>query len=264
MGIMPGAEPFEAEGGPVGVLLSHGFTGTPQSLRPWAEHLADAGFTVVLPRLPGHGTRWQDLNVTTWVDWYGEVAREFDRLRARCDQVFACGLSMGGTLVLRLAEQRPGELAGLVLVNPSLATERPDARLLPLLRHLLKSVKPIGSDIKKPGVTELAYDRTPVEGAYQLSLLWKATRADLGKITAPILTFRSRTDHVVEPVSGRLLREGCSGCEITERFLEDSYHVATLDNDAPTIFAGSVDWIRARTRAAAAEPADRDDAAGHT
>jgi carboxylesterase len=247
MGIMPGAEPFEADGGPVGVLLSHGFTGTPQSLRPWAEHLAGAGFTVSLPRLPGHGTRWQDLNVTRWTDWYDEVERAFDRLRERCDQVFACGLSMGGTLVLRLAEQRGSEVAGLVLVNPSLTTQRPDAALLPVLRHVLRSVKPIGSDIRKPGVTELAYDRTPVEGAYQLSLLWKATRADLGRITAPILTFRSRQDHVVEPASGRLLAAGCTSCEVQERILEDSYHVATLDNDAPVIFTGSVDWIRART-----------------
>ena len=106
MGVLPGAEPFAADGGPVGVVLSHGFTGSPQSLRPWAEHLAAAGFTVRLPRLPGHGTRWQDLNATRWPDWYGEIERAFDALRGRCDQVFAGGLSMGGTLVLRLAEQR--------------------------------------------------------------------------------------------------------------------------------------------------------------
>src|SRR5689334_6828638 len=107
---MPGAEPFEAEGGPVGVVLSHGFTGTPQSLRPWAEYLAAAGFTVSLPLLPGHGTRWQDLNATRWTDWYGEIERAFDRLRGRCDQVFAGGLSMGGTLVLRLAERRRADV----------------------------------------------------------------------------------------------------------------------------------------------------------
>src|SRR4051812_7925098 len=122
VGVLPGAEPFAADGGEVGVVLSHGFTGSPQSLRPWAEHLAAAGLTVRLPRLPGHGTRWQDLNDTRWPDWYGEVERAFDDLRGRCRQVFGMGLSMGGTLVLRLAEQRPAEVAGLVLVNPSLGT----------------------------------------------------------------------------------------------------------------------------------------------
>jgi carboxylesterase len=249
VGIMPGAEPFAADGGPVGVVLSHGFTGTPQSLRPWAEHLAAAGFAVELPRLPGHGTRWQDLNVTRWPDWYGEVERAFDRLRERCTEVFAAGLSMGGTLVLRLAEQRAAEVAGLVVVNPSLGTERWDIKLaLPLLHRLVPSLKGIASDIKKPGGTELAYDRTPLRALHSLRQLWALAAADLDRITAPTLLYRSRTDHVVEPLSGRLLRSGCRSCPVEERILEDSYHVATLDNDAPTIFAGSVEWIRQHSR----------------
>jgi len=267
VGIMPGAEPFEAEGGRTGVLFCHGFTGTPQSLRPWAEHVAAAGFTVELPRLPGHGTRWQDMNVTRWTDWYGEVERAYERLRARCDQVFGCGLSMGATLALRLAEVHPTGVAGLVLVNPSLATERWDAKyLLPMLRLAVPSVKGVASDVKKPGTTELAYTRTPVRGFHQLTQLWATVRADLDRVVAPMLVFRSRVDHVVEPLSGRLLLQGCGGCEITERMLEDSYHVATLDNDAPAIFAGSVDWIKAHTPTAAtgtetpaASAADGDD-----
>jgi len=251
VGIMPGAEPFAADGGAVGVVLSHGFTGTPQSLRPWAEHLAAAGYAVELPRLPGHGTRWPDLNVTGWPDWYGEIERAFDRLREHCTEVFAAGLSMGGTLVLRLAEQRAAEVAGLVVVNPSLGTERRDLKLaLPVLHRVLPSLKGIASDIKKPGSTELAYDRTPLRALHSLTRLWALTAADLGRITAPTLLYRSRTDHVVEPLSGRLLVAGARAASIDERILEDSYHVATLDNDAPTIFTGSVDWIREHSRLA--------------
>ena len=252
MGVLPGAEPFAADGGDVGVVLSHGFTGSPRSLRPWAEHLADAGLTVRLPRLPGHGTRWQDLNDTRWPDWYGEVERAFDELRGRCAQVFAMGLSMGGTLVLRLAEQRAGEVAGLVLVNPSLATERKDMKYaLPVLQRFVPSMPAIGDDIRKPGVTEGAYPRTPLKAAYSLSRLWPLVAADLGLVVAPILTYRSRVDHVVEPLSGRLLREGASSAEVTEVILEESYHVATLDNDAPAIFAGSLEWVRQHTSAPA-------------
>lgn len=247
MGVLPGAEPFEAEGGPVGVLLSHGFTGTPQSMRPWAEHLARAGFTVTLPRLPGHGTRWQDLNVTRWTDWYGELDRAHQRLTDRCDQVFVVGLSMGGTLALRLAEEHGDGVTGLVLVNPSLATERRAATLLPVLRWVVPSLAGVGSDIKKPGVTELAYSRTPLRAAHELSRLWRVTRADLTRITAPILVFRSRVDHVVEPLSGRLLHAGCAGVAVTERILDDSYHVATLDNDAEAIFTESEAWIRSHS-----------------
>ena len=76
-----------------------------------------------LPRLPGHGTRWQELNRTTWHDWYAEDERALLELRERCETVVVMGLSMGGTLALRLAEQHGDAVDGLVLVNPSVHTE---------------------------------------------------------------------------------------------------------------------------------------------
>lgn len=252
MGVLPGAEPFTADGGPIGVLLSHGFTGSPQSLRPWAEHLAAAGLTVALPRLPGHGTRWQDLNATRWPDWYGALERAFDDLLARCDRVFVGGLSMGGALALRLAEQRSADVAGLVLVNPAIGSERRDVKhLLPLIHRIVPSLKGIGSDIAKPGVRELAYDRTPLRALHSQTQLWKLVVDDLAAVTAPVLLYRSRVDHVVDPLSGRLLRAGASSTEVTEVILEDSYHVATLDHDAPLIFAGTVDFVRSHSPSAA-------------
>ncbi|MFN2536755.1 MAG: alpha/beta hydrolase [Mycobacteriales bacterium] len=245
--VMPGAEPIDLPGGPVGVVLSHGFTGTTQSIRPWAEHLAAAGHAVKAPRLPGHGTSVKDMNTTRFSDWYGEVERAFDELRSRCETVFAMGLSMGGTLVLRLAELRPADVAGLVVVNASLATERKDAKLLPLMSKLVPSFPGIGSDIKKEGSTELAYPKIGLKAANSFQRSWPVVRADLPKITCPVLVYRSSVDHVVEPISGRLLREGCVHAD--EVVLENSYHVATLDNDAPTIFEGSVDFIRKHTPA---------------
>jgi esterase/lipase len=164
--------------------------------------------------------------------------------------VFVAGLSMGGTLSIRLAEERGDDVAGLVLVNPSLLTQRLDAKLLPLLARITPSWAPIASDIKKAGVTELAYPKLPTRAVLQLRQLWTATRADLAKVTAPVLVYRSRIDHVVEAISSTVLLEGISSTDATEVVLEDSYHVATLDNDAPTIFAGSAAWIRERTPAA--------------
>ena len=242
--VLPGAEPVDLPGGPVGVVLSHGFTGSTHSVRPWAEHLAAAGLTVRAPRLPGHGTRWQDLGATGWDDWYGEVAGAFDDLRGRCGSVFAMGLSMGGTLVLRLAQERADQVAGLVVVNASLASQRRDVRLAPLLSRVLSSLPGIGSDVKRPGVSELAYDRVPLKAFVSLQRAWPVVRADLARITCPVLVYRSRVDHVVEPVSGRLLLEGLAGGSVQERVLEDSYHVATLDHDAPEIFRGSLAFVR--------------------
>jgi carboxylesterase len=251
MPLLPGAEPFRHDGGSIGALLCHGFTGTPQSLRPWAEHLAAADVTVRLPRLPGHGTTVAEANLTTWHDWYAELERNLAELSAQCEQVFVMGLSMGGTLAIRLAEEHGAEITGLVLVNPSLLTKRPDRFLLPALRLFVPSWTGIASDIKKPGEVELAYDRIPMKAAYSLSKLWITTRADLGKVTQPILIYRSADDHVVEPDSSALLREKVTSSDVREVVLEDSYHVATLDNDAPTIFEGSVEFVRRLARASA-------------
>ena len=241
------AEAFVAAGGPTGVVLCHGFTGMPGSMRPWAEAMAAAGHTVRVPLLPGHGTRWQDANGTTWEQWYDELERAVDAVRAACTHTFVMGLSMGGTLILRLAEKRGDDIAGVVVVNGSLFTTRKDAKLLPLLRRVVPSLPPVGNDIKKPGVTEPAYDRVPVRAAYQLSKLWALTNADLGKVTQPLLVMTSREDHVVEPENSERLMSGAGSADKRQVWLEDSFHVATLDNDLPIIIEESLAFIQAHT-----------------
>jgi len=264
MPLLPGAEPWSARGGPVGVLLVHGFTGTPQSLRPWAEHLAAEGFAVELPLLPGHGTTWQDMGKTSWHDWYAAAERAFAELHSRCDAVVVMGLSMGGTLCLRLAETQGERVRGLVLVNPSLMGEHPLLKALPLLKRVLPSYKGVASDIKKPGVTEVGYGRLPTRSVASLVQLWAATRADLDKVTQPVLVFRSSVDHVVEPSSCRTLIAALGTDRVEERVLHESYHVATLDNDAPEIYAGSVEFVRRLTGAGgAAGPGAAAPGAGH-
>lgn len=243
--LRPEAEPFHAPGGPVGAVLCHGLTGMPGSLRAWGEQLAAAGLTVRIPRLPGHGTRWQDANRTTWQDWYAELERAFDDVRSSCDKAFVMGLSMGGTLVLRLAEERGDDVAGVVVVNPSLFTTRKDAKVLPALRLLVPSMPPVGNDVKKPGVVEPAYDRLPVKAAYQLSRLWKVTNADLSRVIQPLLVLTSRDDHVVEPVNSERLMEAAASTDKRQVILEDSFHVATMDNDLPRIVDETLSFVEA-------------------
>jgi carboxylesterase len=247
----PGAEPYRHDGGPVGVLLCHGFTGSPASMRPWGEYLAERGASVVIPRLPGHGTTWQDMQRTRWIDWYSEDQRALLDLADRCDEVFVMGLSMGGTLALRLAEQHPEIVRGLVLVNPSLKTDNKAAALLPVLQYVVPSVKGVSNDIAKPGQDEVAYGRVPVKALYSLSKLWQLVRTDLAHVKAPLLVYRSAEDHVVEESSSRLLIERVGSVEVEQRVLKNSYHVATLDNDAPEIFQGSWDFVQGHAQTAA-------------
>lgn len=253
MSVLSGAEPFNHEGSEdIGVLLCHGLTSTPQSMRPWAEHLAAAGFSVRLPLLPGHGTRWQDLNRTSWQDWYAEAERNYEELRGRCREVFVCGLSMGGTLTLRLAQRHP-EIAGIVVVNPSVLTLRKTAKVLPVLSKVVPSIAAIAGDIAKPGTRELAYDRLPLKAMASLRRLWGIVRADLDAIEQPMLLLRSAVDRIVEPASSAAVLRGVSSADVREIVLPDSYHVATLDHDAPRIFSGSEEFIQRVHRERAGE-----------
>lgn len=231
------------DGSAVGVLLCHGFTGSPQSLRPWARHLADQGFSVSLPLLPGHGSRWEELQVTGWQDWYATVDRELRLLRESCEQVFVCGLSMGGALALRLAARHGDAVSGVVVVNPACTFPRLSGYALPLLRHLVRSTRGLTDDIAKEGTHELGYDRVPLHAAYALRDLFRVVRGDLPQVTQPLLVLHSRTDHVVPPSDSAVVLSRVSSTDVTETVLERSYHVATLDYDAERIFADSHGFI---------------------
>jgi carboxylesterase len=246
----PHAETLYTDGVPgpdgrrIGVLLSHGFTGSPASIVPWGQYLADQGFAVAVPRLPGHGTTWQDMVPTRYDDYYAAIEREFETLKARTDVVVIGGLSMGGCLALTLAERRPDEIAGLIMVNPAVASTNKQLLLLPLMKHLVKAFPAIGNDIKKEGVEEYAYTKTPLKPLASMLEAWKRIRADLPQVTAPVLLFRSADDHVVDPSSARIILSAISSADAAERVLTESYHVATLDNDAEQIFSESAEFIR--------------------
>jgi carboxylesterase len=245
--ILTGAEPFKHDGSDVGVLLCHGFTGTPQSMRPWGEYLASRGYTVHVPLLPGHGTTWQEMNATRWQDWYSCVDLAFRQLHETCGHVVVGGLSMGGALALQLAQEHGPRISGVVLVNPAVKFDDPRTRLLPVLKHLVGSLEAIGNDVKKEGVTELAYARTPLKAAHSQLVAWQSVIRDLPEVTQPVLLLRSPQDHVVPASSSALILSRISSRDVTEILLGDSYHVATIDNDAPRIFDESAKFIERTT-----------------
>ncbi|CCK30692.1 alpha/beta hydrolase [Streptomyces davaonensis JCM 4913] len=239
MPVLPGAEPYRHEGGEISVLLCHGFTGSPQSLRPWAEYLAARGLTVSLPLLPGHGTRWEDLQLTGWQDWYAEVDRELRALRERSTHLFVAGLSMGGALALRLAAKHGDAVDGVVVVNPANKVHGLAAHALPVARHLVRTTKGIASDIAKEGSDEVGYDRVPLHAAHSLRNFFRRVDGELPQVTQPLLLLHSTQDHVVPPADSARVLSRVSSTDVTEIVLEQSYHVATLDHDAERIFAES-------------------------
>lgn len=247
--VMPGAEAYRHDAPPspggaaVAVLLCHGFTGSPQSVRPWAEDLAAAGLTVRVPRLPGHGTTWQEMAATTWAQWLAEVGAALAELRATGARVVVGGLSMGGGLALRLAADHPDDVAGLVLVNPAVRLTDPRLRAVPLLRHVVASMPGVAGDVKHGG-PELGYDRVPLQALHSSLRGYRALRRDLGRVRAPLVLLRSAVDHVVPAASSAAVLSGVSSTDVRETVLQDSWHVATLDADAPLITAATLDLVQ--------------------
>lgn len=245
--VLPGAEPFSAAGGPNGVLVLHGFTGNPQSMRGLAEAFAAAGFSVELPLLPGHGTSIDDMLETGWSDWSGAAEMAFCELESRCEKVVVAGLSMGGTLATWLAARHP-DVAGLVAVNP--AVEPAGEALVDILRQTLEqgtTVMPaIGNDVADPDQKELAYEGMPVAPLLTMLDAQSELSGLLGDIACPTLLITSRNDHVVPPTNSDYLAERVTG-PVERVFLDRSFHVATLDYDRSDIESRSVAFAKSVT-----------------
>ena len=239
--ILPGAEPYSATGDARGALVLHGFTGNPQSMRGLALAFADAGFTVEMPLLPGHGTDVADMVQTRWPDWSAAADKAYVDLAARCDAVVVVGLSMGGSLSVWLAEHHP-EIAGVVLVNP-LVTAPDDmaAAIKEMVDGGMELMPGIGSDIALEGSVESAYAEVPLRAALSLFAAAKEIDAALDAVTCPVLLFTSTQDHVVDPANSEVLVARVKG-PVERITLDRSYHVATLDYDKDEIEARAVEF----------------------
>jgi carboxylesterase len=225
----------------IGILFVHGFTGSPASMRPWAEFLATQGYSVRLPLLPGHGTSPADLNMSTWKEWYDAAEREYLDLVTKCQKVFVFSLSMGGALTLRLAELH--QPVGIVLVNPLIHIKGINRILIPVVSRLITMRPAVGNDIKKPGANEYAYDKTPLKGARSMLDLLGDVRSSISAVKAPLLLLHSLDDHVLPASNSEWILANVSSVSKREIILKDSYHVATIDNDAPIIFSESLRFV---------------------
>lgn len=238
---MSGAEAFTASGhGPrarLGIVLVHGFTGSPITMRPLADRLAARGYTIELPRLPGHGTDPLDMAQTSYPDWRAEVLSAIDHLPSDLSHRFLVGLSMGGTLVLDVASSGERPISGVVAINAQILDRGGIMpRLAPIVARLVPFVpaRVAGmrkNDIAKPGVSELGYDRIPVLSGVSLTRALKPLRDRLPRIDCPILVAYSPQDHSVPPENSLFVLNSVKSPDVTKLILERSYHVATLDYD---------------------------------
>jgi carboxylesterase len=241
--VIPNPQAFYLPSGPVAVLMIHGFNGSPASIKPWAQGLADLGFSVAAPCLPGHGTTWEDMNNTTWQQWYEEVDKEFTKLKQKHERVFVAGFSMGGALSLRLASIRGSEIEGLILINPAIKDTRLRVKLVPLLKYLVGSIKGSRSDVAAPNPPRHSYLRTPLKAFDSLQKLWALVRQDLYLVDLPLMVGYSINDHVVDPSNSEVIIDNVSSVDIREVVFERSFHNVALDYDLDILIEESKVFI---------------------
>ncbi len=233
---LPG-DAFLLDGGPDGVLLVHGFTATTAEVRPLAEHLHAAGYTVSAPLLPGHGTQPEDINRCRWQDWLEAVTQAYGELKARCPRVAVGGESMGAVLTLHLAATHP-EIVAVLSCAPALKLTLP-----PPMIALAHTLAPFGV-MFKPGAGPASeadalwkgYDVRPVKGVRELLRLQEALRPMLPRIRQPILIVQGRLDGTVDPRAPQEIYDRVSSSDKELLWLPKSTHCVALDCERGQLF----------------------------
>lgn len=245
--------PFRFPGRPdAGVLCIHGFTGTPFEMRYLGQRLSERGYTAVGPTLPGHGTRVEDLDATTWRDWYQGVAQAFDALRVECAQVAVVGQSLGGLLALYLAAERGDDMVAVV----SLATP---LWLFPLARSVVWATRPEhplgdragralrrlpkigGSDLRDREMKRRnpCYQTIPLRALHELVAFMGEVEGSLPRVRVPTLVMHARQDHTAPYASSERIAARVAAGVVRHRPLDRSYHLIAVDVERDLV-AGEV------------------------
>ncbi|MDI6812785.1 MAG: alpha/beta fold hydrolase [Desulfitobacteriaceae bacterium] len=242
------AEPFYFSGNSTGLLLIHGFTGSPSEVRFLGERLAEQGFTVSGIRLAGHGTTVEELANKRWQDWIEGAENGSAELRRTCTKVVAIGLSMGGLLSLELAAR--GLVDGAVAMNAPMVLVDWRTRFLGLaksfVRYVDKSVEHQAAFAASPeeAMQRFQYTKFPIAALYSLNKAIPRVRKRLGLISCPVLVMQSTKDQTVSPKSARILAEGLSAANPQVVYWGNSGHVLTLGPEREAVALEVTRFVR--------------------
>ena len=242
MSFMSGAEPFILPGSDRGILAVHGITGSPAEMRLFGEYANHQGYTVLAPRLCGHGTHVKDMAPLTWPYWYASVVDGYHMLQGLCRDITVVGLSMGGLLALKLASEKP--VSAVVSLSAPIHLFEPRLKLLPVYR-LFRSYEPnkrkVFPDLD-PSYS-VGYEKIPLASLDSLLSLIKHVAGLLPLVEVPILVAHSKVEHTVQPSSAQYIFDHVRSRDKELKWLRKSGHVITLDCERGQLFEAIANFL---------------------
>jgi carboxylesterase len=260
------------------IILAHGLTGTPNEMRFLAWFFHAQGYTVSCPRLANHGQPLAVLRATPWEKFYATVRDAFLSVRAGHQQVFVAGLSMGSLLTLLLAEEFPGEVAGICCLSPTLFYDGWNVPWYKFLLHLapwtglqdffyFKEESPYGlknermrervhryfgqadiTDMKE--VDRFGYPYFPVRLLSELRRLVRHLQPRLAAVRCPCQIIQARHDDVSSLRNARYIHDHVGSGRKEIVYLEDSYHVITADQERGKVATSMLGFLSGPPRQA--------------
>lgn len=228
------AKEFYFPGNQVGILLIHGFTGSPSEMRYLGEYLKDKGFTVKGVLLKGHGTSPQDMKKTNYKDWIKSAEEGYHELAASCDEVFMIGFSMGGAIALHLAQKY--DVKGIASLSTPIKILNRQYYIGTAVKYFRFIVRKQPYMVKQKDPFIIGYDKTPLKNILDLLQLVNLIKANLHKVDKPILIMQSYGDGTVHPSSANFIYKRVASTDKSIIFLHKSGHVITCDCEKEQVF----------------------------
>ncbi len=230
-----------------GVLLVHGWTSTPYEMRALGEYLNKKGYSVYAPLLSGHGTKPEDLKDVKWEDWEKDILDAYDFLKKTSQDIFAVGMSFGGTLTLLLASQK--RVVGLILMSTPYKMryekiiEKVVKVIAPFKKFKDKSYPKILGNDEMCLTQVISYQKYPINSLYEAQKAIKSSLMSLNKINNPVMIIQSRDDHVISRNSMEIFEKKLKSDFIRKRKIKNAYHNFIGDTKNNYIFKDIVEFI---------------------
>jgi carboxylesterase len=231
------------------VLIAHGFTGSPYELQGLAEFLRSKKLFVSLPILPGHGTFPDDLIDHGPDSWMNALRAAYEELTNQYNEISIIGLSVGGSLALKLASEVSSASVITIDAPVRLKYQSVIKFILPILKlkgkDLIKTDRGFFANEQIPGYEQRCYNRIPIL-AFQKVMAFlehEMNPSTFKKITSPILIIQSTGDTIVSPNSTKLVFDHLGSRKKEQVEWEDRFHLIVQGERKQELYRLIADWI---------------------